>query len=110
MKIINYLSFCIIPIIIFIIILFGIIEKKRIFDIFIEGVKEGEKIAINIIPTLLGLFLAINILRASGIFEFLTSFLKNFFEKIGFPVEILPLILIKPISRKCINCSCDGYY
>lgn len=109
MEIINYISIIAIPFTIFIIILYGVIEKKRVFDIFIEGTKDGVTTTIKILPTLIGLFLAIGALRSSGVIEGISKVLSPLLILIKFPVEILPLAMLRPISRKCINCYCHGH-
>ena len=98
MKIVNYISTMAIPIVIVIIIIYGIIDKKRIYDIFIDGAKEGMSIVIKIFPTLLGIFLAVGVLRSSGLLELITNGLAFFTKKIGFPSEVVPLALLRPIS------------
>ncbi|MBQ6992749.1 MAG: hypothetical protein IJN50_07635 [Clostridia bacterium] len=105
MQFISYISNLAIPFTIFIIVLYGLIEKQQVFDIFIQGAKEGIEIVIKIIPTLIGLFLSISILRASGIFDLLNNILEPILSIINFPSEVLALALIRPISRKCISCS-----
>ena len=62
-KIINYISIISIPMIILIIVLVGIIEKKPIFDLFIKGAIKGIEITLKIFPTLIGLFFAIGLLK-----------------------------------------------
>ncbi len=98
MKIINYISVCAMPIFILLIIIQGTIEKKNTFDVFIEGAKEGVKIVFDLFPTLLGLFLAIGLLKSSGIMDFFISILSPIAKKILIPEQILPLIFIRPIS------------
>lgn len=98
MEIVNYLSASAVPIVIFIIILIGFIEKIKIFDTFIEGVKEGIEIVIGIFPTLIGLFMAIGILRSSGILELIINLMGPITEIISIPQEIMPLAMIRPIS------------
>lgn len=105
MEVINYISIIAVPIVIFIIILYGVMEKKKVFDIFIEGTKDGIETTIKILPTLIGLFLAIGTLRSSGIIDGIGKILYPILTIIKFPTEILPLALIRPISRKCINCN-----
>ena len=56
MSFINYLSTVAVPIVILIIIAYGVVEKIKVFDTFIDGVKEGIQIVIGIFPTLMGLF------------------------------------------------------
>ena len=109
MQFISYISNLAIPFTIFIIVLYGLFEKKQVFDIFIQGAKEGIEIVIKIIPTLIGLFLSIGVLRASGIFDLLNNILEPILKIINFPSEILPLSLIRPISRKCISRSGNGF-
>lgn len=98
MKIINYISTMAIPAVIIIIIVYGKIDKKRIYDIFVDGAKEGMEIVIKIFPTLLGLFLAIGVLRSSGILDIATQVISIVTNKIGFPSQVIPLALLRPIS------------
>lgn len=98
MKIVNYISTMAIPIVIIVIIIYGIMDKKKVYDIFVDGVKEGMKIVISIFPTLLGIFLAVGTLRSSGLLELITNGLAFFTNKIGFPSEVVPLALLRPIS------------
>lgn len=98
MNLIKFLSISAIPIIMSIIIIYGIIEKKATYDIFVDGVKEGIEIVVKLFPTLLGIFVAVGVLRSSGIIDFIvqvTSPITNFFK---IPSEIMPLALIRPIS------------
>lgn len=87
-----------IPILILIIILASVKDKKKPFDLFAEGAKEGVSTIFNLFPVLLALFLSVNMLRASGIINFMSDFLGNFFEIILIPKELTSLILLKPIS------------
>jgi len=98
MNFINYISNSAIPFTILIIIVYGLIEKQSVFDLFLEGSKEGLQIIINIFPTLLGLFLSIHILRASGIIDALTKLILPLLDLLTIPAEILPLALLRPIS------------
>lgn len=98
MKIINYISTISIPLIISIILIVGVREKKKVYDIFIEGVKEGIEIVIKLFPTLLAIFIAVGMLRYSGIFDGITYLLEGVTNKINFPIEILPLACLRPIS------------
>ena len=98
MCFINYFSNLAIPLIFLLILFYGIIEKKQVFDIFLEGAKEGIQIAINIFPTLIGLFVAIGALRSSGVLDFLINLLTPIINFIGFPKEIMPLAILRRIS------------
>ena len=98
MKIIEYFSNIAMPLMIIIIVLYGVIERKKVFDIFLEGAKEGIGVVLNIFPTLVGLFVAIGTLRSSGIIDLIINFLTPVLNLVNFPTEILPLALIRPIS------------
>ena len=69
MKFISFVSSLAMPLIIILIVIYGVWERKKVFDIFLDGAKEGIGIVFNIFPTLVGLFVAIGALRSSGIIE-----------------------------------------
>lgn len=91
---INYF----IPIVVIIIIIYGIYKKVDIFDTFLIGVKEGMKTSINLFPTIFAMIIAINVLVNSGVITNISNLLSNIFNKINFPVEVLPLAILRPIS------------
>lgn len=98
MKFIQFFSGSAVVFIIGFVIIYGILEKKNVFEIFIQGVIEGEKLVISLFPTWLGLFVAVGMLKASGIIDFLVEkiyiIIKNFFIY----KDILPLVFLRPIS------------
>ncbi len=98
MKFVQYFSSSAIVFIIGFVVLYGILEKKNVFEIFMKGVIEGEKLVISLFPTWLGLFVAVGMLKASGIIDYLVEriyvIVKNFFVY----KEILPLVFLRPIS------------
>ena len=98
MGFVNYISNIAVPTTILIIFVYGLIEKQQVFDVFLDGAKEGLQIVVNIFPTLLGLFLSINVLRESGIIDAITNIAMPFLNLLKFPSEILPLALLRPIS------------
>ena len=91
---INYF----IPIIVIIIIGYGLYKKVDIFDVFLDGVKEGLKTSINLFPTIFAMIIAINLLTGSNIIIDISNLLRPLFMKINFPVELLPLGILRPIS------------
>lgn len=97
-NLIHFLSNLAMPLIILIIVIYGFIEKKEVFDKFIDGAKDGIKIIINIFPTLIGLFLAVGTLRSSGVLDITIKLLEPLLNIIHFPKEIMPLALLRPIS------------
>lgn len=98
MQIISFLSNLAMPLIILLIVIFGLIEKNKVFDNFLDGAKEGLEIVINILPTLIGLFVAIGALRTSGILDLIIRFITPALNVIHFPSEIMPLAMLRPIS------------
>lgn len=87
---------------IFILIILGALYKKiDVFDAFIEGAKGGFEVAVRIIPYLVGMLVAISMLRNSGAFDILINGLKQLFAALGTDtrfVDGLPTALIKPFS------------
>ena len=98
MEIINYFSVIAMPLVILIIIIYGFMEKNKVYDIFLEGAKDGVKVVVNIFPTLVGLFVAVGALRCSGILDIIINFLSPIIEFFKIPKEIMPLAILRPIS------------
>lgn len=98
MNVLNYISNLAMPLIILIIVFYSLIERKKAFDIFLDGAKEGLNIVLNIFPTLIGLFVAIGALRSSGILDLIINFITPILDILNFPSEIMPLAILRPIS------------
>lgn len=98
MKVVSYLSNLAMPLMILFIVIYAVKEKKNVFDDFLEGSKEGLEITLKIFPTLIGLFVAIGALRASGILDMIVHIVTPLLNMINFPSEIMPLALLRPIS------------
>lgn len=98
MKLIIYLSDYIIPFIIFYIVGFGLLTKTNIYDEFVSGAKDGFKVVIDIMPTLIGLMVAIGILRASGTLNIISDIIKPFTDILHFPSELVPVTIVKMFS------------
>ncbi len=98
MNIINYISAAAVPVVILLIIIYAVIEKNKVYDTFLEGAKEGLQIVINIFPTLIGIFLAVGALRASGIIDLIINLIKPVLNLLAIPAEIMPLAMLRPIS------------
>ena len=98
MQVINFFSNLAMPMVIFFIVLYGVTEKVKVFDNFLEGAKEGIKTTFSILPTLIGLFLAIGVLRSSGVLDFIIKLSSPILEIFNFPSELIPLGILRPIS------------
>lgn len=98
MSIVNYISASAVPMVILLIIVYGMVEKNKVFDTFIEGAKEGIDIVIGIFPTLIALFIAIGVLRSSGVLDLIIKLIGPITDLFGMPREIMPLAILRPIS------------
>jgi spore maturation protein B len=98
MNVLVYLSQFIIPLVIFYIVGFGLLNKNNVYDDFVEGAKDGMKTVIGIMPTLIGLLVAVGVLRTSGFLDFLANQLEFLTNKISFPAQIVPIILVRMFS------------
>ena len=98
MKILSYLSEFLIPILIFYIVVMGVCAKRNVYEDFMKGAKEGLEMVVKIMPTMIALMVAVNVLRASGFLTFVAELLKPLAEKIQFPAPLVPLAMIKTFS------------
>lgn len=98
MRFLIYISDYMIPFILFYIIGMGLLMKQNVFDDFITGAKDGFKVVFDILPTLIGLMVAIGILRASGFLNGLAGLLQPLTNLLHFPSELVPLVIIKMFS------------
>jgi spore maturation protein B len=97
-NIIQIISTLAIPMLILIFIGYGAIKKVKIYEVFVEGAKEGFDVAIRIIPYLVAMLVAIGIFRAGGAMEILIYALTPFTDFIGMPAEALPMAIMRPLS------------
>ena len=81
-----------------IVVVFGLIKKVPVFDVFISGAKEGVKLLYNIAPTIMGLVFAVDLLQSSGAIDAICALIQPTAEFLGFPKEIVPLVLLRPVS------------
>lgn len=94
----NTFSFYVLPCAVGFIIIFGIFKKVPLFDTFISGAKDGFFSTFSIAPSLIGLIVAVSMLKASGALNIITSLLAPIGILISVPKETIPLILLRPIS------------
>lgn len=87
-----------IPLIVLYIILYGLVKNVEIYDAFLEGVKEGGKIALKIFPTMFAMVMSVDIMVKSNILSMLTTVITPIFSCVKFPSELLPLSIMRPIS------------
>lgn len=95
---INYLSKSIIPIIFIAIITYGMFKGAKVYDWFIEGAKEGLSVCVSIFPYLLAMLIAVKIFKEASLLEKVNNILAPLCVFLNVPKEVIPLILIKPLS------------
>lgn len=98
MSFILYLSDIMIPAVILGIVTYGMSMQVNVYDEFVKGAKKGFATVIKIMPTLIGLMVAVGILRASGFLDFLAEIIGNLTAYIGFPPQLVPLAIVKMFS------------
>ena len=97
-RIVNLLSIWALPALILLILTIGIFKKVPVYEEFTKGAKNGFKIAINIIPYLVAIIVAISMLRASGAIELLAGALSPVLTKCHIPADTLPLMIVRSLS------------
>jgi len=98
MGVIRHISDYAIPAIFIIILSAAVLKKVKAFDLFIDGAKDGIETVIKIMPSLVGLLVAVGVFKASGALEILTFLLRPVIDLLGMPPEVAPLALLRPIS------------
>lgn len=98
MQYLEKLSIVVLPVIIIGIILIGFIKKVDCFGSFTEGAKDGITTTLNILPSLVGLMVAIAVFRESGALDLLVKAVSPLANLASIPEEVLPLAFMRPIS------------
>ena len=98
MSVFVTISSFIIPGIMLFIVIYGVAKKRNVYDDFVEGATGGLKTVIKVMPTLIGLMVAVGVLRESGFMEFLGQQVGTVTDQIGFPGELMPVTIVKIFS------------
>lgn len=99
MNFLVFLSTYILPFFIFYVVAYGLLKGRNVYQAFVEGAKGGFHTALGILPTLVGLLVAVGVLRASGFLDLVSGLLKNLLKGTGFPAELLPLVIVRLFSN-----------
>ena len=97
-SVLGILSLLAIPALVIGIVGYGIFKKVKVYEVFVEGAKEGFNVAVRIIPYLVAMLVAIGIFRAGGAMEFFAQAVGPVTRLIGMPAEVLPMAIIRPLS------------
>ena len=87
-----------VPLIVLLCIVVSLIKKKNTYDDYIEGVKESFPLIKELIPSLMAMIIAVNVLRVCGVIEDLSMFLNSVFSKANYFIELMPMVIFRPIS------------
>ena len=98
MRFIMLLSNLIIPLTFALIILYGYLKRVELYDNFIEGAEDGMKTVVGILPTIVGLMVAVGILRASGALDLFSGIISPITSRLGYPNEVVPLTIMRLVS------------
>lgn len=88
----------VIPVVMTIIIGTGVIKRLPVFELFLKGARQGIASVFKIIPSILALVCAVTMLRSSGLLDALIGLASPLLEPLGFPPELAPLALLRPVS------------
>ncbi|MDN5869471.1 MAG: spore maturation protein [Nitrococcus sp.] len=94
----HALSPWIIPLLFIGFLVFGYLRRVAVYEVFVEGAKDGFQVAVRIIPYLVAILVAVGMLRASGALEATVHLLGPLTEKVGLPAQALPMALLRPLS------------
>ncbi|MBI5495158.1 MAG: spore maturation protein [Deltaproteobacteria bacterium] len=92
-----------IPVLFMAVFLIAAYRKVDVYAAFIEGAKEGFDTAVKIIPYLVGILAAISMVRSTGLIDALSRVLGPVTEPLGIPAEVMPMVLIRPLSGSGAN-------
>ena len=88
----------VIPLFLLVVVVHGWYKGVRVYEAFVEGAREGFWLAVKILPYIVGIYVAIGVFRDSGALGAVTTPLKPLLQAMGVPAEILPLMVVRPLS------------
>lgn len=88
----------VIPLLVFVAVFAAVVHKVPVFDTFVSGAKDGAQSTLQLLPTLVGLIMAVYMLRASGAFDILAYLIRPVTDLLQIPPDLVPLIFLRPVS------------
>lgn len=99
---INLISVWMIPAIILIVLIWGLLKKVPVYEVFVDGAKDGLRVSMNILPYLVAIIVAVSMLRASGAIELVQGAFSGIFEMLKIPADILPVMVVRSLSGSAV--------
>ena len=97
-RVVSAVSLLAIPFLLSAIPLFAALRRVKVYEEFVDGAKEGFNVAIRIIPYLVAILVAMGMFRAAGGIDWLSGALSPVLGLVGFPTDLLPMVLVRPLS------------
>ena len=94
----NYILPLLIPLLFLLSFLYALLKKVKVYDSFTEGIKGAIPLVLSVFPYVAAVTMLCKIFEVSGLEAKLSQWLAPFFAKVGIPMEITPLVLMKPLS------------
>lgn len=98
MNLIQTIAVIAVPAMFVTILVFGLVRRVKVYDCFLEGAMDGLKTVVRITPPIIGLMVAVAMLRTSGTLDLLGQLLRPVTNLIGMSDDLLPLALLRPVS------------
>ena len=98
LRAIGTLSLLAVPFLLVLFPLYAALRGVKVYEEFVDGAKEGFQVAIRVIPFLVAILVAIGMFRGAGGIEALKSALAPLLVPLGFPPDLLPIVLVRPLS------------
>lgn len=95
---IEQISNFVIPLLVLLVVCYGIFKKVNVYDVFVDGATESFDMVFTMFPCLLGMIFGINLFLKSDILNYVFNFLRPAFESLSIPTEVFPMMLLRPIS------------
>lgn len=97
-SVINAISVWILPLMLIIILTIAMFKKVPVYEVFTDGAKDGFRVAIDIIPYLVAIIVAVSMFRASGIIDYIGHLLNGVLSVLKVPVDVLPVMIVRSLS------------
>jgi spore maturation protein SpmA len=97
-RVLNTVSLLAVPFMLAFFPLYAALRRVKIYEQFVEGAKEGFQVAVTIIPFLVAILVAAGMFRGAGGINLITNATKPVLDMVGFPSELLPISLMRPLS------------